>query len=44
MHRDYSRIGEDFIKLGFIPEGTDLTPIIPALTKVRRVMMHGTPP
>lgn len=35
VHRDYSRIGEDFVKLGFIPPGTDLKPIIPALTKVR---------
>ncbi len=33
INRDYTEIGQDFINLGFIPEGTDTTPIVPALTK-----------
>ena len=41
VHRDYSRIGEDFQTLDFIPKGTDLTPIIPALTKVFDAALAG---
>ena len=41
VHRDYSRIGEDFQKLDFIPQGTDLTPIVPALTKVFDAALAG---
>ena len=41
LNRDYSEIGQDFINLGFIPEGTDTTPIVPALTKVFDVALAG---
>lgn len=41
VHRDYSRIGEDFQTLDFIPKGTDLTPIIPALSKVFDAALAG---
>ena len=34
IHRDYARIGQDFVNLDFIPEGTDLEPILPVLGKV----------
>lgn len=34
VHRDYAAIGDDFVKLDFIPRDVDITPIIPALTKV----------
>lgn len=35
IHRDYEAIVEDFVTLDFIPEGTDLKPILPVLAKVR---------
>lgn len=41
INRDYSEIGQDFINLGFIPEGTDTTDIVPALTKVFDVALAG---
>jgi len=41
LNRDYSEIGQDFINLDFIPEGTDTTPIVPALTKVFDVALAG---
>ena len=41
INRDYTEIGQDFINLGFIPEGTDTTPIVPALTKVFDVALAG---
>jgi aarF domain-containing kinase len=34
VHRDYSAIGADFVKLDFIPRGIDITPIVPALGRV----------
>lgn len=34
IHRDYSSIGDDFKRLDFIPQHIDVTPIVPALTKV----------
>lgn len=41
VHRDYSAIGEDFVKLEFIPRGVDITPIVPALTKVFDAALAG---
>jgi len=41
LNRDYSEIGQDFINLDFIPEGTDTEPIVPALTKVFDVALAG---
>merc|ERR1719162_1018054 len=41
LNRDYSEIGQDFINLGFIPEGTDTRPIVPALTTVFDVALAG---
>lgn len=41
INRDYSSIGQDFINLDFIPKGTDVTPIVPALTKVFDVALAG---
>ncbi len=34
IHRDYEAIVQDFVTLEFIPEGTDLRPILPVLAKV----------
>lgn len=34
IHRDYEAIVQDFVTLQFIPQGTDLTPILPVLAKV----------
>jgi hypothetical protein len=34
IHRDYDAIVNDFVTLQFIPEGTDLKPILPVLAKV----------
>lgn len=34
IHRDYEAIVEDFVTLDFIPEGTDLRPILPPLKRV----------
>ena len=41
INRDISEIGQDFINLDFIPEGTDTKPIVPALTKVFDVALAG---
>merc|ERR1712032_414328 len=41
INRDYTEIGNDFINLDFIPEGTDTTPIVPALTTVFDVALAG---
>lgn len=41
LNRDYTEIGQDFINLGFIPEGTDTRPIVPALTTVFDVALAG---
>lgn len=41
IHRDYSRIGDDFKKLGFIPEDVDVEPIVPALTRVFDAALAG---
>jgi aarF domain-containing kinase len=43
IHRDYEAIVEDFVTLDFIPEGTDLRPILPVLAKVRRRCGCGCP-
>ncbi|KAG7348012.1 protein kinase [Nitzschia inconspicua] len=41
INRDYTEIGQDFINLDFIPEGTDTTPIVPALSTVFDVALAG---
>jgi len=41
VHRDYAAIGDDFVKLDFIPRDVDITPIIPALTKVFDAALAG---
>lgn len=41
LNRDYTEIGQDFINLDFIPEGTDTRPIVPALTKVFDAALAG---
>jgi len=41
INRDYTEIGQDFINLDFIPEGTDTEPIVPALTTVFDVALAG---
>lgn len=41
LNRDYTEIGQDFINLDFIPQGTDTRPIVPALTKVFDVALAG---
>jgi len=41
INRDYTEIGQDFINLDFIPQGTDTRPIVPALTKVFDVALAG---
>ncbi|KXZ42117.1 hypothetical protein GPECTOR_201g367 [Gonium pectorale] len=34
VNEDYKAMAEDFIKLGFLAPGTDITPIVPALEKI----------
>ncbi|PNW74014.1 hypothetical protein CHLRE_13g581850v5 [Chlamydomonas reinhardtii] len=34
VNEDYRAMAEDFIKLGFLAPGTDITPIVPALEKI----------
>eukprot|EP01036_Dinobryon_divergens_P038678 gene38678-50808_t len=41
IHRDYDQIGNDFVKLDFIPEGVDVAPIIPALARVFEAALAG---
>lgn len=41
VHRDYAEIGDDFQKLDFIPEGTDVKPIVPALSRVFDSALSG---
>lgn len=41
IHRDYELIGQDFVNLDFIPKGTDLAPIVPALTRVFDAALAG---
>jgi len=41
LNRDYTEIGQDFINLDFIPQGTDTTPIVPALTRVFDAALAG---
>ena len=41
IHRDYDRIGDDFISLDFIPKDTDTAPLIPALARVFDAALAG---
>ncbi|KAI3469930.1 hypothetical protein Pfo_026592 [Paulownia fortunei] len=41
IHRDYAAIVKDFVKLGFIPEGVNLEPILPVLAKVFDQALEG---
>ncbi|KAG2432690.1 hypothetical protein HYH02_006675 [Chlamydomonas schloesseri] len=41
IHRDYEAIVKDFVTLDFIPEGTDLRPILPVLAKVFDQALEG---
>merc|ERR1719353_2510202 len=41
IHRDYDRIGDDFVNLDFIPEGTDVKPIVQALARVFDAALAG---
>jgi len=41
IHRDYAQIGDDFVKLDFIPPGTDVEPIVPALSRVFDAALSG---
>ncbi|KAI8101319.1 hypothetical protein M9435_001427 [Picochlorum sp. BPE23] len=41
VHRDYDAIVEDFVTLDFIPEDTDLSPILPVLAKVFDQALEG---
>jgi len=41
INRDYDEIGQDFVNLDFIPEGTDTTPIVPALKRVFDAALAG---
>ncbi|KDP20323.1 hypothetical protein JCGZ_06409 [Jatropha curcas] len=41
IHRDYSAIVKDFVKLDFIPEGVNLEPILPVLAKVFDQALEG---
>ncbi|CAN0915705.1 Uncharacterized protein sll0005 [Linum grandiflorum] len=41
IHRDYDAIVKDFVKLGFIPEGVNLAPILPVLAKVFDQALEG---
>eukprot|EP00310_Coccolithus_braarudii_P012979 CAMPEP_0183344758 /NCGR_PEP_ID=MMETSP0164_2-20130417/10350_1 /TAXON_ID=221442 /ORGANISM="Coccolithus pelagicus ssp braarudi, Strain PLY182g" /LENGTH=782 /DNA_ID=CAMNT_0025515807 /DNA_START=212 /DNA_END=2560 /DNA_ORIENTATION=- len=41
IHRDYERIGDDFVNLEFIPQGVDTAPIVPALARVFDAALAG---
>ncbi|XP_059445644.1 uncharacterized protein LOC132177377 isoform X1 [Corylus avellana] len=41
IHRDYGAIVKDFVKLGFIPDGVNLEPILPVLAKVFDQALEG---
>ena len=41
IHRDYEAIVYDFVTLEFIPPGTDLSPILPVLSKVFDQALEG---
>lgn len=41
IHRDYPAIVEDFVLLDFIPEGVDLSPIMPVLARVFDQALEG---
>jgi len=41
LNRDYEEIGGDFVNLEFIPQGTDVRPIVPALTTVFDAALAG---
>ena len=41
IHRDYEAIVEDFVTLDFIPEGVDLKPILPPLSRVFDTALEG---
>jgi len=41
VHRDYEEIGTDFQRLDFIPPGVDVTPIVPALSRVFDAALAG---
>ncbi|KAI4346168.1 hypothetical protein L6164_013241 [Bauhinia variegata] len=41
IHRDYRAIVKDFVKLGFIPDGVNLEPILPVLAKVFDQALEG---
>ncbi|KAL7145143.1 hypothetical protein ABFS83_07G060000 [Erythranthe nasuta] len=41
IHRDYAAIVKDFVKLGFIPDGVNLDPILPVLAKVFDQALEG---
>lgn len=41
IHRDYDEIGNDFVKLDFIPLGVDTRPIVPALARVFDAALSG---
>lgn len=41
IHRDYDEIGNDFVKLDFIPRGVDTRPIVPALARVFDAALSG---
>eukprot|EP00931_Biecheleriopsis_adriatica_P020052 TRINITY_DN134_c0_g1_i1.p1 TRINITY_DN134_c0_g1~~TRINITY_DN134_c0_g1_i1.p1 ORF type:complete len:875 (-),score=160.50 TRINITY_DN134_c0_g1_i1:42-2585(-) len=41
VHRDYAEIGTDFQKLDFIPDGVDVDPIVPALSRVFDAALAG---
>ena len=41
IHRDYEAIVEDFVLLEFIPEGVDLSPIMPVLARVFDQALEG---
>lgn len=41
VHRDYGEIGADFKRLDFIPEGVDVKPVVPALSRVFDAALAG---
>ncbi|CAJ1405163.1 unnamed protein product [Effrenium voratum] len=41
VHRDYAEIGTDFQRLDFIPDGVDVKPIVPALSRVFDAALAG---
>lgn len=40
VNEDYTEMAGDFVRLGFLSDGVDITPIVPALESIWQVHFH----